>query len=401
MLFWIQLLILFFFGAFVGGQLNRGIYRLAIFNKRLISPWSSAPDKAGPRQWVDRIPIFGWLALKREELVHGKWFWIRPMSIEIVVALGFPTQYYWEVHEGLVPIGFATSKTVLIANCTSHLILFCLMVVASFIDIDEKTIPDEITVYGALVGLSLAAILPFSLLPNPTPPTTVVPLLAAIPWPTWLNGTWGLIAGLACFLGWYYAILPKIWRTKDGIVKAVRLLVASLLRYAITPLTCTLALLGCAAIATVWKLFPLVSWQGLLTSLFGMALGTGLVWAVRIIGTLALRREAMGFGDVTLMAMIGTFVGWQPALVVFFLAPLTGVFLAIGQWVLTGRKDIPYGPFLCFGTWFLIEFWAILWPNVQEIFSMEISVLLLILFCLLLMHGMLTLWRFIADIIWK
>ena len=32
----------------------------------------------------------------------------------------------------------------------------------------------------------------------------------------------------------------------------------------------------------------------------------------------------MGFGDVTLLAMIGAFVGWQGVIVVFFLAPFAG-----------------------------------------------------------------------------
>ncbi len=48
----------------------------------------------------------------------------------------------------------------------------------------------------------------------------------------------------------------------------------------------------------------------------------GVIWAVRVLGRWTLRMEAMGFGDVTLMAMIGTYMGWQASLVVFFLAPL-------------------------------------------------------------------------------
>src|SRR6185295_3432257 len=48
-------------------------------------------------------------------------------------------------------------------------------------------------------------------------------------------------------------------------------------------------------------------WPGILHSLCGLAIGGCIVWAVRISGTLALKKEAMGFGDVTLLAMIGAF----------------------------------------------------------------------------------------------
>ena len=48
----------------------------------------------------------------------------------------------------------------------SHTLLLCWMLAASFIDIDEKIIPDEITVTGTLLGLLLATIAPMSLLPQ-------------------------------------------------------------------------------------------------------------------------------------------------------------------------------------------------------------------------------------------
>ena len=73
---------------------------------------------------------------------------------------------------------------------------------------------------------------------------------------------------------------------------------------------------------------------------------------------MALRREAMGFGDVTLMAMIGAFLGWQAAVLTFFLAPFFGLAHALWKLVtylgkrLSGRqsssadRELPFGPYL-------------------------------------------------------
>ena len=47
------------------------------------------------------------------------------------------------------------------------------MLAASFIDIDEKIIPDEITVTGTMLGLLIAAIVPMSLLPHVSEPLAV------------------------------------------------------------------------------------------------------------------------------------------------------------------------------------------------------------------------------------
>ncbi len=85
----------------------------------------------------------------------------------------------------------------------------------------------------------------------------------------------------------------------------------------------------------VWNILFLAGDAGYLaevelpSSLVGMATGMTLIWSVRLVGRFVLGREAMGFGDVTLMGMIGAFVGWQACILIFFLAPFAGLVLGI------------------------------------------------------------------------
>jgi len=138
--------------------------------------------------------------------------------------------------------------------------------------------------------------------------------------------------------------------------------------------------------------------MALVTSLMGLAGSGGLIWLVRIIGTAALRREAMGFGDVTLMAMIGTFLGWQPCLMIFFMAPFAGLAIGLAQWMFHRRTEIPYGPFLCLASVVMIVCWASLWnwargePGGLQpgVFAIPWLVPAAVGVCLILMAGMLT-----------
>ena len=145
-------------GALLGGFVNFGIYRFA-WHKRLISPWSPAPQGAAPRTWADRLPIVGWLHMRRESDLHGAGFWIRPMLIELATAGGLAMLYAWEI-ERLALFDYAANVAALPVGRTleavtpalahwpllSHIVLITLMLIATFIDIDEKTIPDAITV---------------------------------------------------------------------------------------------------------------------------------------------------------------------------------------------------------------------------------------------------------------
>jgi leader peptidase (prepilin peptidase)/N-methyltransferase len=70
---------------------------------------------------------------------------------------------------------------------------------------------------------------------------------------------------------------------------------------------------------------------GAYDALLGACVGAGAIAIAGWLGEVALKKEAMGFGDVTLMAMVGAAVGPNRALITIFLGALIGavVFLAI------------------------------------------------------------------------
>ncbi len=117
-------------------------------------------------------------------------------------------------------------------------------------------------------------------------------------------------------------------------------------------------------------------WHALAMSTAGFIVGGGIVWAVRIIGHLVLKREAMGFGDVILMAMIGSFIGWQPVVIVFFMAPVMALGVILIVTILRSLSlwkfpaELPYGPYLSLATLFVVFGWQQIWPAVERIFMM-------------------------------
>lgn len=110
-------------------------------------------------------------------------------------------------------------------------------------------------------------------------------------------------------------------------------------------------------------------WHGFAWSVTGLIVGGGITWLVRIASTKLLGREALGFGDVTLMAMIGSFIGWQPVVLVFLLAPIIGLVTVPIVLFFRGRIAIPYGPFLSAATIVVLLAWKWLWKPTQLLFG--------------------------------
>lgn len=335
------------------------------------------------------------------------------MLVEIACGAFFALLYLYETQwSGRVvlqlgappPDEFLSTNLALVEHVRylSHMLVISLMLVASLIDVDEKTIPDAITVPGALVGLGLAAVYPWSLLPadhwqvGPNTAVEFLTLASPGPWPQLLDGLplWiGLAVGLGCWTLWCFGLMPRRWNTRRGWRVAARVFWHRLRVESMTYRMLGIWIVGGAAIAWAAYQARAAHWAGLLTALVGLVAGGGLVWVVRVVGAAALRREAMGFGDVTLMSMIGAFVGWQPALIIFFLAPFAGLAIGVSQWVLHREHEVPYGPFLCLAALFVIVEWADIWQRVSMYFAMGWMLPAILAVCMVLMGGMLFAYR--------
>ncbi len=92
----------------------------------------------------------------------------------------------------------------------------------------------------------------------------------------------------------------------------------------------------------------------LLYSVGGLALGFGLLWLIRCLGSKAFGREAMGMGDVLLMGAVGALFGPLAVLATLILSSLLGSLVGVGLILFSKARfgkmvEIPYGPYICLG----------------------------------------------------
>ncbi len=114
---------------------------------------------------------------------------------------------------------------------------------------------------------------------------------------------------------------------------------------------------------------------GVLDAILGAALSGGLLWAAAILYRVIRGREGMGFGDVKMMFMVGTFLGVRGAFLTILLGTLLGTVIGVGviavlfvsgwksaialraskmglgkvatlRWTIASRYQLPLGTFL-------------------------------------------------------
>lgn len=321
------------FGSFLNVCIHRFPSRHRLWDqlKSLNSHRSGCPRCAASILWRDNIPLLGWLMLRGRCRNCRKPISFRYPFVELLTGVLFVVVYWFEMPtlslwavdtSGLYDSGgpqtirsVADSPLWLHVRYALHMAMICGLLVATFIDLELRIIPDGCTV--------------------------PVMLLAVV--------TAGAIGQVH--------IVP-LWFQDASVVNVVRPSVPEWMQ----------------PLVFYWDCVPFAAQfprlHGVLVSVAGFVVGGGVVWIVRIVGSHVLRQEAMGFGDVVLMAMVGSVLGWQAALAAFFFAPLLAVFAAIISW-LTGRGNaIPYGPWLSLASVLLLLTWPHSWPVAKRIFDM-------------------------------
>ena len=87
----------------------------------------------------------------------------------------------------------------------------------------------------------------------------------------------------------------------------------------------------------------------LVNALIGAVVGFALLWTIGWLGEIAFKKEAMGGGDVKMMAMVGAFVGWKGTLISIFLGAALGTLIFVPVMLVKRDKLIPFGIFLAVG----------------------------------------------------
>lgn len=414
----LMIVILVILGILAGAAANHVITSWCWY-RRPISPWLGLvhwpwdePQRAIVKQlprrtWMDRVPILGWLRLRREVPLFGRGFWIRPLLIECGMAITLPLMHHSWLAGQLLRVGMPSGIVAQLSPWMTllffvHAFLLTLMIAATFIDFDERTIPDLITIPGTILALVLASLTPFVFLPGELLDVATATAPVTLERPRSLSSWWmarsGLLTCLAIWSLWCFALADRRVILRRGFSKAVTYFFARLTRHRSWKILAAIWIAGVVAISAVFQLGD-TAWLGLATSLLGVAVGGGIVWSIRLVGSWAMQTEAMGFGDVTLMAMIGGYLGWQASIAAFFLAPLAAIAIVLTQFVITRDRATPFGPYLCAGTVLTVVFWDEVYnANLRlTLAAMGDMLLWLSLTLLGLLGGMLWTWRLIKQ----
>jgi leader peptidase (prepilin peptidase)/N-methyltransferase len=99
---------------------------------------------------------------------------------------------------------------------------------------------------------------------------------------------------------------------------------------------------------------------GIKSSVIGFLAGGGSFYLIAVMGKAILKKEAMGGGDIKMMAMVGGLLGWKGVILTTFMGSFLGSVIGVSLIILKGREwgaRIPFGPYLTAGA-IISLFWG-------------------------------------------
>lgn len=349
---------IFLFGLVIGSFLNVCICRMPN-NESVVRPRSHCAFCKKTIPWFDNIPILSFIFLRARCRFCGERISWRYPLVELLTALIFLAI--------IDKFGLNLYSIGLLAFAGG-------LIIATFIDIAIREIPDSISLGGIILAIILGY---FTGMPK-----AEIDLPAGI-----LVSALGAFFGMGLFLLILVFIFSIIIYFLEKNKKSVNQQTddsqkENLLIYIVV----------LAGLIAGWNFFPQVlsffyqndmRLGGVFNALLGASLGASIIFATTIFGDIlffkiisffykkVLKRKfyleeefaegeektTMGFGDVKFLGMIGAFLGYKLVLMTFFLAPFLGIFVGLYQKVRTQKSLIPYGPFLALAALILL-FWG-------------------------------------------
>lgn len=371
---------IFAFGACIGSFLNVIIYRLPR-GQSIVFPGSHCPSCGRAIGWYDNIPIVSWLVLRGRCRRCGVSISPQYIVIEAVTAALLAGLYVWyfvlQMRRG---VGSPAEDWPMLL---AHAALWCGLLACTAMDIEHWIIPLEVCWFLSLLGAAVATIHP--------------PGLAVLPRVAPATGAMGIAAGVGLILSALlqrYGLLQPSFIDAGDTVSCERadpagkddggkiVAVAASREHGVNPRSEILrevlylmpAIVLAAAVWLVVRFVPAVDlwvrrlsddqqmgrfalhFSGFQAALVGYLAGGLLVWGTRIFGTLAFGKEAMGLGDVHILAAVGAVTGFIVPVLAFFVAPILGLLWA-GKLLITGKqRELPYGPWLALATGLVMLF---------------------------------------------
>lgn len=375
-------------GACVGSFLNVVIFRLPA-GRSIVTPPSACPHCGQKLRWFENVPVLAWFYLGGKCRKCKTPISFQYPLIEAITALlfggWFVICYYTDLRTDFSGPGFENTWPIYVL----YVVMFAGLLAATVIDARYYIIPLPITwiIAGlALVIWPLATYLmpeltflglpsiksaEFSIFKEMDPALAknsveAVPLLTS----TWIGPALGGGLGLLISTGLVWlGVLPRSFAeiteqekqaAEENPDSPEAFLAHPHPRREVLKEAAFLALPIVGAVAGFLVMRQMCGEAGCEVPLWlralagvvmGYLVGGAMIWFTRIFGTLGFGKEAMGLGDVHLLACIGAVVGWEAAVLTFFIGPFIGLgYAAVSQGVgkLTRRqvRIIPYGPHL-------------------------------------------------------